>query len=155
MLSKQKISGWTAPHLTAEDARNVSAVRGKGSLLCNQWDTLGRKLLRGFMNLIRKFYLDLTPLWCPSVVSTIRGEVEEVLCDPYGLRLEAAFTLSCTRSWSSAALVACRSAAFREPLMWWMNEGHRAALWARLCFSSVTTLPIQTWTGKDKQEEGQ
>lgn len=60
---------------SAEDSRNVSAVQRKSSLLCNQWlsgDIWWGDCSRGFMNLIRKFYLDLTLLWCLSVVSTSR-----------------------------------------------------------------------------------
>lgn len=58
---------------SAEDTRNVSAVWRKSMLLCNQWGIQwGGNRSRGFMNLIRKFYLDLTLLWCLSVVSATR-----------------------------------------------------------------------------------
>ncbi len=104
------------------------------------------------MNL-RKFYLDLTLLWCLSVVSVARVRYRKCPVTSMVCASRQPLHWAAPSAWSSVALIACRSSAFGKPLMWWMNEGHRAPLWAPIMFLfshhiANTNLDRQRQTGE-------
>lgn len=108
----------------ADDTRHFSAVWWKIKVFVQSAAEWWRKWLRGGGYELNKRVSSCT------VVSTTRARLKN--------RKRCVTSEVCAwrqpLHWSSVALIACRSSASRKPLMWWMNEGRRAALWALIVF---------------------
>lgn len=110
----------------ADDTRHFSAVWWKIKVFVQSAAEWWRKWLRGGVCV---YELNKRVSSC-TVVSTTRARLKNrKRCVTSKVRAWRQ-----PLHWSSVALIACRSSASRKPLMWWMNEGRRAALWALIVF---------------------